>query len=102
METLKLRTGIEEAEPLVKVTVMSLRELWKSGLPGTLAVYDLVERCKNPSYNIFKKNLETLQDLSLIDSNGNIHDSIKNIVLASVEGEGMKMKLVSPIQEVQP
>lgn len=96
MEELLLKNGSKEADALVRVLMMSLRGLW-DGIGGALAVYDLVEKCKNPDYEIFGSNTEKLENLRLIDSNGTIHGSIKNVVLSAVEGEGLDMTLGSPV-----
>jgi len=69
-------------------------------MPGMLALYDLVELCKNPDYNIsYSQN--TLLSLALVTQQSagkfTVHDIVKNVVLSAVEGEGMETSLGSPI-----
>ena len=98
IETVLLRTGIEEAKPLVNVVMMSLKGIsQKEGLPGVLAVYDLAQKCKNPQYAFFGKAEELLKKYALVQEDGKIHSSIRNIVNAASEGEGLEHRLVNPI-----
>lgn len=99
MREILLKNGGKEVDTLVGQVMMSLRGLFDNGVAGALAVYDLHEKCKNPDYEIFGPNIEPLENLHLIDSNGTIHNSIKNVVLSAVEGEGMEMALGSPVAE---
>lgn len=94
MEVIKLRNGAEEAKPLVAVMMMSLEHLMDE---RPLALYDLVMKCKDRNYQFFGDNEKHLQDLRLIGSDGAIHDSIRNIVLSAVRGNGIDMVLGSPV-----
>lgn len=95
MEEVTLKNGAIEAKPLVVVTYMTLERLFDEN-PFMLA--DLYYKCKDDSSWILSQHQAELEQLSLIDSNENIHDSIKNIVLSSIEINGDKIKLVSPIK----
>lgn len=95
METVILRNGAEEVKPLVAI-VMSLLEHVANERP--FALYDLVMRCRDLSYQFFGDNEEYLRELKLVDQNGIIHDSDRNVILSAVGGEGMDMVLRSPIQ----
>jgi len=94
METLRLKNGAEEAEQLVVVTMMSLRHLMEE---RPLALYDLVMKCRDRSYQFFGDNENILLNLGLVEANGDIHGSIKNIILSAVRGDGLDMVLGSPI-----
>ncbi|MFM9889074.1 MAG: hypothetical protein ACKVOE_00300 [Rickettsiales bacterium] len=95
MEVAKLKNGSEEAQSLVQVVMMSLATLWDQGLPGVLAVYDLRAIINDRSYK--SHYLEKLQSLALVGPDGSVHESIRNIVLSAVEGDGLEMKLGSPL-----
>lgn len=97
MQTLRLRTGIDGSELVVITVTITLKNLWDKGLFGQLAVCDLAMRCKDSSYPISKEIEEKLKNLSLIQVDGKVHKSIQDVVLASVEGEGLDMRLVSPL-----
>jgi hypothetical protein len=97
MEMVKLKNGTEEAKHLVTTVMMSINGLAKQGLPGMLAVYDLAEVCKGKGYRPFGDNMKKLQGLALLDQSGKPHDSIRNIVLSAVQGEGLDMTIGSPV-----
>jgi len=94
METVRLRNGAEEAKPLVAVIIMSLERLMNE---RPLALYDLVMKCRDRAYELFGTNGDYLKDLNLVDQDGSIHESIRNVVLSATDGEGMDMVLRSPI-----
>jgi len=98
MQITKLKNGTEEAAPLVTVTMVSIQHLWDSGLPGVLALSDLVQICRrDPKYQKFGSNEDTLKKLALLQSRGDVHDSIRNIVLSAFSGEGLELTLGSPV-----
>jgi hypothetical protein len=72
-----------------------------------LAFFDLVEKCKNPSYrfvvNPFADSKAILRKYGLIDENDRVHDDVRNIVINSIQGDGLSIELISPIKkEVTP
>jgi hypothetical protein len=100
METCKLRNGSEELKPLVIATRMALESLLKGGgIRGMTQFYDIVMACRDPEYlkQIFPENLRQLQEFGLIEQGGTIRSEIRNIVVSSVEGEGLDMVIVNPI-----
>lgn len=100
IETVILKNGAEEASPLVVLTMMSLKSLMDRG--EAMALYELVELCKDPDHTPFGVTGETLQVLSLVsktESGWWVHNSIRNIVLSAVSGEGLDLCLVSPVAE---
>jgi len=97
MESVKLLNGSEEADVLVTVVMMSLKSLWNEGLAGVLAVYDLHQLCQNPNYSAMY--IKHLNSLNLVSDDGSVHDSIRNVVMSAVQGEGLEMTLRSPIAE---
>lgn len=94
MSTVKLRTGKEAIEPMVKVVSLSLQTLMAE---NPIVLYELAEKCKDSSHELFGKSGDLLRELSLIESNGSVRDIVQDIVLASIEGEGLEMHLVNPI-----
>lgn len=100
MEMILLRNGSKEAKPLVEVGFSALQHLLDPdryvGIKGVLMFSELVEKCRNPRHQIQERFAEELKKLMLLDERGEVHDSLRNIVLCSVEGEGLEMHLVSP------
>lgn len=97
MNLVKLSNGESVPEPLAKTAYSLLRNLLAS---DPIGFYELVEICRNESHVLFGDYTKKLSDLGLI-SDGKPNDIIKIIVLASSEGEGLGLKLVSPFQEPQ-
>jgi hypothetical protein len=97
MNILKLKNGSEEPEPLVVTTMMTLEHLM-SGFPGVLMASDLAQICReDPNYSKFGDNEEQLQRLALLQGDGKPHNSVRNIVLSAFVGEGLELRLVSPV-----
>lgn len=94
METVTLRTGHEHAAALVNITTLALRSLMAR---YPIAFYELVCKCRDRDHKLFGNVAEVLSPLSLLQPDGRVHGAIREIVLASVEGDGMEMKLRSPI-----
>lgn len=95
MDVVKLKNGAEEVEPLVKVTMMVLRDLWTKDV---ITAYELVMCCRDRDHQPFGNTEQKLRDRSLYP----IHDSIRNIVLSSVTGDLLEMQLGSPVAEKEP
>ena len=94
IETVKLKNGTIEAEGLVSVMMFSLRNLLQE---SPITFYELVMKCRDRDHQFWSDTLKSLQDLHLIQQDGKVHDSIRNIVLSAVEGEMSEMTLGSPL-----
>lgn len=94
LKTVKLKNGEEEAEGLVNITFMLLKDLSKN---NPILLYELAEKCRDRNHKFFGNTGDTLREKELVQSDYSMHSSIKNIVLSSIEGEGMEMRLVNPI-----
>ena len=90
-----LKNGIEESEICVKVHMLSLEILFKE---KPITFYEFVMKCRNPKHEMFGDTANDLIDLNLMNKNNQIHDTTRNIVLSAVTGEGLEMKLESPVQ----
>jgi len=93
---MKLKNGSEELDGLVGVTMMSIRKLTET---HPIAFYELVMLARDPKHKLFGNTSQILSNLALV-TNGQVHDSIRNIVLSAVEGSGMDMTLGSPVEKV--
>lgn len=96
METVILKNGAEEALPLVDVAMLSLRTLMAE---KPIVLYELVQLCRDRKHQLFGKSGDDLHALKLIEKHGDgvgVHDSIRNIVLSAVEGDGLEMALGNP------
>jgi len=95
MEMVILKCGCEEPEPLVKVTMHSFSELWKT---KPMIAYELVMLCRDKKHTLFGISGETLKNLALVQPDGSVHDSIRNIITSAVTGEELEMTITSPIK----
>ena len=91
-----LRTGEEVPTSLVNVLMLSLKTLAEQ---NPIALYELVEISRDPKHKLFGNTGGILRDLNLIEADGKPHDMTRLIVLAAAEGEGLELKLVSPVRK---
>ncbi len=96
--TVTLRTGHEEVEPLVRVMMISLRSLMEE---DAITFYELVCLARDPNHQPWGGTAEKLKDLNLMESNGTLHDSIRNITLAATEGEMLELRMRSPVEKTE-
>ncbi|MCL1840121.1 hypothetical protein FWF89_04005 [Candidatus Saccharibacteria bacterium] len=95
LETVKLKTGKIVPKVTAEAVTASLKALSDE---ASIAFFELVELCRNANYEIWNDaDADTLKALSLLQPNGRIHEDIRAVVLASVNGKGLNMKLVSPV-----
>ncbi len=97
MDSVTLRNGSVEPKSIVLTTMLALDTLWKSGLPGMLEVCDLHAIAQGKGADVNKNTIAHLQELELVQPDGKLHDSVRNIVLSACEGEGIHMTLSSPL-----
>lgn len=89
MDTTTLKNGSTEATMFVREMMMSLEFLMDDNVG---AFYELVMACRDKEHALFGNAEQVLRDLSLYP----IHDSVRNIVLSAVTGDGLDMVLGSP------
>ena len=94
---MKLKNGSDECVATIVVTQMIINSMFSEDYLYPMAFWDLARKCQDSNYKIFEVNQKVLIDVGLMDSNKNIHQSIKNIVLSSIEGSGLDIHLVNPI-----
>lgn len=86
------------------VLVETMRELKKMQEQDPFAFYDLVMKCRDNSHTIipspFGDAKITLKRYGFMSDDGTIREDIKNIVLSSVVGDELEMKLESPIKRI--
>ena len=93
-ETVKLKNGAIEAKGLVNVMMVALRNLLQE---DPVTFYELVMKCRDRNHQFWSDCGDKLQDLHLVEQDGRVHRSIRNIVLSAVEGEMLEMTLGSPL-----
>lgn len=88
---MKLKNGTDESATLVSATMMTL-ELLLSGKPVIFAEAVLLARDR--TYLPFAPDL--LREYALVGSDNRTHDSVRNVVLSAVTGEGFDLTLGDP------
>ena len=92
----RLKNGSKEFDPVVSAALITLHGM-AGDLEGLLALYDLHAKCKDPAYEFFSPPLKArLVAEGLVEADGRIHDTIRNIVLCSVTFEGGQAVLTDP------
>jgi len=92
---LTLRNGDSIPKGLVITTMVSLNQLMQE---NPIAAYELFQLCKDGNHELFGNTSEILGNLGLIQ-NGEVHDSIRSIVLSAFEGKGLDMHIVNPVTQ---
>lgn len=99
MQEVTLKNGSRELDVLVASTTLVLDHLLDSGLQGVVACYHLVNFSRDPNYVIPEGAASALKRFNLMDSNGSVHSSIRNIASSWARGEGEDMVFrVDPIK----
>jgi hypothetical protein len=94
IETVTLHTGHAHAKTLVAVVTVLLRDMIDQG--EFILFYEAVTLARNPSHRLFGNAGEKLTAFGILE-NGRMHDATREIIVASVEGEGVGMRLRSPV-----
>ena len=90
-----LKNGSEEGRDFVVVT-MELLQILIGKKP---IVFDqLVMRCQNENHQFFGSTAKFLKKINFVDSKEYVYDSIRNIVLSAIVGEGLEISLESPFK----
>jgi hypothetical protein len=79
IETVRLKNGAEEAKALVVTIQMAIQGLLRK---QPIAFYDMVLLCRDETYKPFGINGQVLADAGLLQQDGSVHGSIKNIILS--------------------
>lgn len=92
----RLRTGAAVSEPLVTSVTITLRHLLET---DQIAFYEAVMMARQPGYVPFGNTAAALHRLDFIDIYPNLHDTIRDVILASVEGDALSLHMISPFGE---
>jgi hypothetical protein len=96
MKIVRLKNGAEEADLLVGVVMAHLYDLMDS---NPVAFYELVLLCRDPNHKLFGNTPDVLRDSGFVRPDGQVHDSIRNVVLSGVTRDGLDMILGGPVEE---
>ncbi|MEO8402870.1 MAG: hypothetical protein ABI597_13945 [Gammaproteobacteria bacterium] len=92
---IKLKNGAEVSEAALLSTMKALESFEKN----VLALYELLEKCRNPEHKMFGNTKKLAEDAGLLIGD-KIHQDTKNIILSAVESHGsLKFSVSMPIEE---
>ncbi|MFA5143843.1 MAG: hypothetical protein WC522_06740 [Candidatus Omnitrophota bacterium] len=96
-DTVILKNGAFAYRDGINAVMVALQHLLESR-PELFV--ELVRKARNPDHKIWggAENENHLKILNMLQSNGQLHDLTRNILLSAIEGEGLNMRLVSPIK----
>lgn len=93
METVTLASGAEIPKITVVTTFINLQELFRTRF---IEFYKLVQLARNPGHQLFGQSGDVLRALGFLDGLGKLQGTVREIVLASTEGEDFDLRIVSP------
>lgn len=93
IQLLTLRTGAEVPDVLLASVSSALGRLWAT---NPIAVFELVSLARDPNHELSGNSGEVLERFGLLQG-GRLHGAIKDIVLASTDGEDVDIRQVSPL-----
>lgn len=98
LEEIELKNGTTAPKALIVTTTLALDDLLRTNM---LTVIELIEKAKNKNYKMFGNSELVVETTSLMED-GQIHESVKNIILSSFTGERFNLKRVFPLKEKLP
>jgi hypothetical protein len=98
MKTVTLKNGSVEPENIVKAIQSSVNKMLEKDITGYIAMLDLMQICRNEKEinDLEQAELAILTSYGLIDHEGRIHETTKNVVLSMAQGEGLTTTFGSP------
>lgn len=94
LEMVKLKGGAEVARAILITVTIRLENLMAK---NPIGFYELVQLARNPKHKLFGNTRGDLANLALVDDDGIMHEEVRKVILASVEGDDLKMTLVNPV-----
>lgn len=94
VEVVKLKNGSTAPKGLVLATMTTLRYLFAK---DPVVSYELVCKARNPVHVFWADTAADLRKLGLIGPNGNMHESVRNVVLSATSGDDADLTLGDPL-----
>jgi len=91
----RLKNGSEEPNVLIATAMLSLKRLIES---DPISFIELVSKARDRNHKVWSEHqTDALVRLGLMEPSGNLHQSISNVVLSAVSGDGIGMTLQDPV-----
>ena len=92
---IRLKNGSEEPQALIAVCMIALKRLIGE---DPISFYELVMKARDPNHRVFSQHqIDVLKELSLMEPSGNLYQTVTNVALSAVTGEGLGMTLGDPV-----
>lgn len=92
MEMVTLNNGKSEGEAVVFATMFSLTRMLEQ---EPQVFYEFVCKCRDPQYSMWGDSAARAVRWGLLDASDYVHESVRNVTLSAVAGEGMDLHLLS-------
>lgn len=93
LQKVQLKDGSMVPDATMRTVYLSMQHLFET---NPLALYELGQIARNPDHVPFGSLGGVLAGTNLIDGDGRMHDDTRHVVLSSLPGDGMDMRLVHP------
>ncbi len=97
MTLVKLRNGAEVPEAVVAVTMRSLTTVFNT---NPLLMAEILLKAESQDWLLFEDSEQKLKDISLVQDDGNMHEDVRNIILAATEGSDLRSNNISLLDPV--
>lgn len=94
--TLVLHTGEHSAAPLITTVLAGIQALQRGGVPGLLALTDLLALARDPAHPMPSLSLRLCEETGLV-ADGRLEPSLAAVVRASFRGSGLDTVFVHPL-----
>ena len=96
MSLVRLKNGSTAEDVLVTMVMATLGQLMKE---SPILIQQLAKKCREPKHVFLLGIGKQLKEWSLLLGEDDVHDTVRDIVLSAVEGDGIFLRLKSPIME---
>ncbi|MFC9250669.1 hypothetical protein [Amycolatopsis thailandensis] len=99
LSTIRLRTGDELPSMIVTATHSILQDLWAGDVRSKIALVEAYRMATDPAHKLVPGTDELLREVQFVDEDGRMHDSVRQVVLASLRDtgdRGIDLELIDP------
>ncbi len=96
---IKLKNGTKEPNSVVIATLEKLASIVGAKRACPWAVFDLLSVCRDKGYKPRAVCIDFLNQAGLMDTDGNVSESMRNVILSSFEVAGQNIKAVYPMAD---
>ncbi len=95
MSMVLLKNGAAEPKASVVTTCLAIEDVIKS---DSIAFFELVTLCRDPNHRLWGDALLTLRRLSLVEADGSVPPTVRNVVLSGAVGGELDLAWSNPLR----